>query len=65
MKFGWGAVIGIVPVIGDVADCALALLVVKTAMKADLPAGTVVYMLVNVAVDFGVSTSCSACRSTC
>jgi len=55
LKFGWGSVIGFVPLIGDAADCTLSLLVVKTAMKADLPAGTIVYMLVNVAFDFAVS----------
>ncbi|KAK6333360.1 hypothetical protein TWF718_011174 [Orbilia javanica] len=52
VRFGWGSVIGIVPAIGDVLDALLSLMVVRTAMRVGLPAGIVLHMLFNVALDF-------------
>jgi hypothetical protein len=56
IRFGWSSVIGIVPVIGDVIDALLALLVVQTCRKVEggLPADVQLKMLINVALDFGV-----------
>lgn len=52
VRFGWGSVIGIVPVIGDVFDSLLSLMVVKTCTKLQLPMGVIIHMLINVAFDF-------------
>lgn len=49
---GWSSVIGILPVIGDVLDGMLALLVIRTASAASLPNGVLLHMLFNVAIDF-------------
>jgi len=52
VRFGWGSVIGIVPVIGDVLDAILSLMVVKTAMKLPLPSGLLIHMVFNIVLDF-------------
>ncbi|KAF3928892.1 hypothetical protein AA313_de0200217 [Arthrobotrys entomopaga] len=54
IRFGWGSIIGLVPAIGDVVDCFLALLVVKTCMKLPLPTFLLIHMLINVAFDFAI-----------
>ncbi|EWC48530.1 hypothetical protein DRE_01752 [Drechslerella stenobrocha 248] len=52
VRFGWGSVIGIIPVIGDALDMLLALMVVRTATRLDLPTFLVIHMLFNVTLDF-------------
>lgn len=52
IKIGWGSVIGLVPAIGDVVDTLLALMVIRTAAQAKLPAYVLLHMLLNVAFDF-------------
>jgi len=53
-RFGWGAVIGIVPAIGDVLDLALAYMVIRTCeqVKPPLPANVRSRMQLNLAIDF-------------
>lgn len=53
-RFGWGAVIGIVPAFGDVLDLALAYMIVKTCeqVKPPLPASVRTKMQMNLAIDF-------------
>jgi len=51
-KIGWSSVIGIIPVIGDILDGMLALLVIRTASAASLPTSVLMHMLFNVAFDF-------------
>jgi len=55
-RFGWGAVIGLVPAIGDVADLFLALMVYRTccSVKPELPASIKLRMQINVLIDFAV-----------
>lgn len=55
IRFGWGSVIGIVPVFGDILDALLALMVVNTARKADIPGGLKLHMVFNIVLDFLVS----------
>ncbi|PYH90431.1 hypothetical protein BO71DRAFT_361450 [Aspergillus ellipticus CBS 707.79] len=54
IRFGWGSVIGLFPFIGDGADAALALMVVKTCDKIDggLPSRLRMMMLMNIVIDF-------------
>ncbi|KAK6350113.1 hypothetical protein TWF696_006360 [Orbilia brochopaga] len=52
VRFGWGSVIGIIPLIGDGLDMLLALMVVRTATQVPLPTFTLIHMLFNVALDF-------------
>ncbi|KAL4920435.1 hypothetical protein BDW62DRAFT_5561 [Aspergillus aurantiobrunneus] len=54
IKFGWGSVIGIIPFIGDVADTALAMMVLKTCENIDggLPARLRMQMTINILIDF-------------
>ncbi|KAB5570785.1 PH domain-containing protein [Coniochaeta sp. 2T2.1] len=56
IRFGWSSVIGIIPVLGDILDCFLALMVVKSCQKIDggLPATLRARMMFNVALDFGL-----------
>lgn len=56
IKFGWSSVIGIIPVIGDVIDALLALMVVQTCrgVEGGLPSGVQMQMMFNIALDFGV-----------
>jgi len=53
-RFGWGAVIGIIPAVGDVLDLALAYMVVKTCEQVNppLPASVRSKMQLNLAIDF-------------
>jgi hypothetical protein len=53
-RFGWGAVVGIVPAIGDVLDLILAYMVVKTCEQVNppLPASVRAKMQMNLAIDF-------------
>ncbi|BFZ59502.1 hypothetical protein YB2330_000513 [Saitoella coloradoensis] len=53
-RFGWSAIIGFVPVIGDVLDALLAYNVIRTACDADLPPHVVSQMYANLAFDFGI-----------
>ncbi|PWY67166.1 PH domain protein [Aspergillus heteromorphus CBS 117.55] len=54
IRFGWGSVIGLFPFIGDGADAALALMVVRTCDKIDggLPSRLRMMMLMNIVLDF-------------
>ena len=53
-RFGWGAVIGIVPMVGDALDLALAYMVVKTCeqVRPPLPSSVKTKMQMNLAIDF-------------
>jgi hypothetical protein len=54
MRFGWSSVIGLVPAVGDVADAALSLNLIRGMRKVEcgLPSGVLIMMLVNMAIDF-------------
>jgi hypothetical protein len=54
IRFGWSSVIGLVPAVGDVADAALALNLIRgmTKVECKLPASVLIMMLVNLAIDF-------------
>jgi hypothetical protein len=54
MRFGWSSVIGLVPAVGDVADAALSLNLIRGMRKVEcgLPNGVLIMMLVNMAIDF-------------
>ncbi|KAL4904826.1 hypothetical protein BDW74DRAFT_22305 [Aspergillus multicolor] len=54
LKFGWGSVIGLIPFIGDAADAALAMMVLKTCEGIDggLPARLRTQMTINIIIDF-------------
>lgn len=54
LRIGWAAVIGLLPIIGDVFAMLLALQLVKKAQKVDggLPATLQLKMMFNVACDF-------------
>jgi len=55
LRFGYTAIIGLVPIIGDVSDIILNyMLVVRPAMACDLPAFLISQMLFNNAVSAGV-----------
>lgn len=53
-KIGYGAVIGLVPAIGDFADMLLALMVFRTicSVEPPLPAGLRTRMQINIIIDF-------------
>ncbi|KAF9109319.1 hypothetical protein BGX27_007754 [Mortierella sp. AM989] len=53
-KIGLDPIIGLVPIAGDAITMALALQLVHTAQKADIPKSLTQKMLFNVAVDFGL-----------
>lgn len=55
-RIGWAAVIGIIPVIGDIIDALLALRIINTAKGIDggLPESVVAQMYANLVVDFGL-----------
>ncbi|KAL4968865.1 DUF4112 domain-containing protein [Aspergillus stella-maris] len=54
LKFGWGSVIGLIPFIGDAADTALALMVLKSCEGIDggLPSKLRAQMMMNIVLDF-------------
>lgn len=56
IRFGWSAVIGLVPAIGDAADALLALNLILRMRKVEcgLPNSILLLMLVNLAIDFAV-----------
>ncbi|KAK3063384.1 hypothetical protein LTS18_000782 [Coniosporium uncinatum] len=56
VRFGWGAVIGIIPLLGDFADGLMALMIVRSMMGITdgLPSSVLMRMLLNVALDLGV-----------
>jgi len=55
LRFGWTAIIGLIPMAGDVADATLNYyLVVRKARKADLPTWLVRRMLLNNAISAGI-----------
>jgi len=55
-RFGWGAVIGIIPGLGDVLDLLLAYMVYRTccSVEPELPSSLKMRMVFNMAVDFGI-----------
>merc|ERR1711939_641208 len=53
-RFGWGAVIGLIPAIGDVADLLLAFMVYRTCCSVELPSSIKSRMVLNMAIDFGI-----------
>ncbi|OKL61130.1 hypothetical protein UA08_03525 [Talaromyces atroroseus] len=54
IRFGWGAVIGFIPFVGDGLDAALAMMVLRECDKVDggLPNSLRSQMLLNVVIDF-------------
>ncbi|QIW94653.1 hypothetical protein AMS68_000171 [Peltaster fructicola] len=56
IRFGWEAVIGIIPAIGDVIGVLLAISVYKKCQKVEggLDSSTSLQMLINIALDFAV-----------
>lgn len=54
VRFGWGTVVGFVPIVGDALDLMLAYMVVKTCdeVKPPLPASVRIKMRMNLANDF-------------
>jgi uncharacterized membrane protein YoaK (UPF0700 family) len=54
IRFGWDSVLGFVPVFGDVAGTALALLIVRHAWQTGASKLTLTRMLGNVAADFAI-----------
>lgn len=56
LRFGWSSVIGIIPFIGDVFDCLLALMLVRSMATIDggLPQLLQTRMMFNIALDFGI-----------
>ncbi|MBW0497094.1 hypothetical protein O181_036809 [Austropuccinia psidii MF-1] len=54
-QFGWTALIGLIPVVGDAADAALSYwLVIRPARKCDLPPSLVQRMFLNQAVSVSI-----------
>lgn len=53
-RFGWGSVIGIIPMFGDAMDTLMALMVYKTCCQIEggLPMNIKIMMMVNIIVDF-------------
>ncbi|KIH93701.1 PH domain protein [Sporothrix brasiliensis 5110] len=56
IRFGWGSVIGFIPVVGDVIDLLLAYSVVTSCAKIDggLPPALQARMYFNIMLDFGI-----------
>jgi len=54
MRFGYSSVVGLLPVVGDAADTALALNLVRTMRQVEcgLPGSVLLMMLVNIVIDF-------------
>ncbi|KAL5343073.1 hypothetical protein BJX70DRAFT_206957 [Aspergillus crustosus] len=54
LRFGWGSVIGLIPLVGDAADAALAMMVLKSCEGIDggLPARLRTQMTINIIIDF-------------
>ncbi|KAL4821260.1 hypothetical protein BDW67DRAFT_46501 [Aspergillus spinulosporus] len=54
LRFGWGSVIGLIPFVGDAADAALAMMVLKTCEGIDggLPTWLRTQMTINIIIDF-------------
>jgi len=54
LRFGWSSVIGLVPAIGDVADAAFSLNLIRNMRKVEcgLPASVLIMMLINMLIDF-------------
>lgn len=56
IRFGWEAVIGIIPAAGDAIGVAMALLLMRKAMQVEggLPSSVKLHMLINILIDFAV-----------
>jgi len=56
IRFGWSSVIGIVPVVGDLLDAFMAMMVFRTCQQVEggLPADVKTKMMFNIIVDFGI-----------
>lgn len=51
IHFGWDAIIGLIPVVGDVTSVFFSSVIIIEARKAKVPMTTIVKMLINVAVE--------------
>jgi hypothetical protein len=56
IRFGWSSLIGIIPVVGDVIDAFMAIMVLRTCEKVEggLPADVKLKMYINIILDFGI-----------
>lgn len=56
LRLGWSGIIGLIPWVGDLIACALALQLIKKAEKIDggLPSHLRLKMMANVTMDFGI-----------
>ncbi|TVY64222.1 putative membrane protein, partial [Lachnellula suecica] len=56
IRFGWSSVIGIVPVIGDILDAFMAMMVLRTCQQVEggLPKDVNAKMMFNIMLDFGI-----------
>ncbi|KAG4306048.1 hypothetical protein PORY_000036 [Pneumocystis oryctolagi] len=54
MRFGWSAVIGMIPVIGDVINMYLSVRLVRLCMNANLPYNVVIQMYTNIIIAFTI-----------
>ena len=52
IRFGWDAVVGLLPGIGDTASTAVSLLILHHAWQTDMPASLKARMIGNVVLDF-------------
>ncbi|KAG9228385.1 hypothetical protein BJ875DRAFT_412715 [Amylocarpus encephaloides] len=56
IRLGWSSVIAIIPVVGDVLDTCMALMVLRTSreVQGGLPKGVQAKMIFNIITDFGI-----------
>jgi len=56
IRFGWSSLIGIVPMVGDVLDAFMAIMVLRTCEQVEggLPANVKSKMMMNIVLDFGI-----------
>jgi len=56
VQFGWSAILGLIPIIGDALEVLLSLSLVRKASKVDcgLPTRLYLHMIFNIMLDFGI-----------
>ncbi|KTW29698.1 hypothetical protein T552_00906 [Pneumocystis carinii B80] len=54
MRFGWSAIIGMIPVIGDIINLYLSMRIVKIYMKAGISKAIVIEMYINIIIAFSM-----------